>query len=55
MTLDHFAMVFEARLLSNAETNINKSGLYERYKAITYPRTDSRYLPEDYLETPAIP
>jgi DNA topoisomerase III len=25
--------------------------LYERYKLITYPRTDSRYLPEDYLET----
>src|SRR6202162_2685219 len=25
--------------------------LYERYKIITYPRTDSRYLPEDYLET----
>ena len=25
--------------------------LYERFKAITYPRTDSRYLPEDYLVT----
>ncbi|HBI82712.1 MAG TPA: DNA topoisomerase III [Alcaligenaceae bacterium] len=25
--------------------------LYERYKALTYPRTDSRYLPEDYLNT----
>jgi DNA topoisomerase-3 len=25
--------------------------LYERYKLITYPRTDSRYLPEDYLAT----
>jgi DNA topoisomerase III len=25
--------------------------LYERYKVITYPRTDSRYLPEDYLGT----
>lgn len=23
--------------------------LYERHKMITYPRTDSRYLPEDYL------
>jgi DNA topoisomerase III len=23
--------------------------LYERHKAITYPRTDSRALPEDYL------
>ena len=25
--------------------------LYEKHKALTYPRTDSRYLPEDYLET----
>lgn len=25
--------------------------LYEKHKAITYPRTDSRYLPEDYLPT----
>jgi DNA topoisomerase-3 len=25
--------------------------LYERYKVITYPRTDSRYLPEDYVPT----
>jgi len=25
--------------------------LYERHKALTYPRTDSRYLPEDYLPT----
>jgi DNA topoisomerase III len=25
--------------------------LYERFKVITYPRTDSRYLPEDYLQT----
>ncbi len=25
--------------------------LYERHKAVTYPRTDSRYLPEDYLAT----
>ena len=24
--------------------------LYERHKMITYPRTDSRYLPEDYLK-----
>lgn len=23
--------------------------LYERHKALTYPRTDSRYLPQDYL------
>jgi DNA topoisomerase-3 len=25
--------------------------LYEAHKALTYPRTDSRYLPEDYLST----
>src|SRR5690625_4387262 len=25
--------------------------LYERHKVLTYPRTDSRYLPEDYLPT----
>jgi DNA topoisomerase III len=25
--------------------------LYERHKALTYPRTDSRHLPEDYIET----
>jgi DNA topoisomerase-3 len=25
--------------------------LYERHKVLTYPRTDSRYLPEDYLNT----
>ncbi len=25
--------------------------LYEKYKVLTYPRTDSRHLPEDYLAT----
>src|ERR1700724_2293178 len=25
--------------------------LYERFKVVTYPRTDSRYLPEDYIRT----
>ena len=25
--------------------------LYERHKVLTYPRTDSRHLPEDYLQT----
>ncbi len=25
--------------------------LYEKHKALTYPRTDSRYLPEDYVGT----
>ncbi len=24
---------------------------YDRYKILTYPRTDSKYLPEDYLQT----
>ena len=26
-------------------------GLYEKHKVLTYPRTDSRALPEDYLQT----
>ncbi|MSQ58067.1 MAG: DNA topoisomerase III [Betaproteobacteria bacterium] len=25
--------------------------LYEKHKAVTYPRTDSRHLPEDYIKT----
>lgn len=25
--------------------------LYEKHKVLTYPRTDSRYLPEDYVDT----
>jgi DNA topoisomerase-3 len=25
--------------------------LYEKFKVLTYPRTDSRHLPEDYLGT----
>jgi DNA topoisomerase-3 len=25
--------------------------LYERHKALTYPRTDSKHLPEDYINT----
>ena len=25
--------------------------LYERFKLLTYPRTDSKYLPEDYIDT----
>ena len=27
--------------------------LYERHKVLTYPRTDSRYLPKDYIKTTA--
>lgn len=40
-----------ARGLSAKHTLQIAQQLYERFKAITYPRTDSRYLPEDYLST----
>lgn len=36
----------------SAKTTLSLAqALYERHKALTYPRTDSRYLPEDYLQT----
>jgi len=36
----------------SAKTTLSLAqNLYERYKALTYPRTDSRFLPEDYLAT----
>ncbi len=36
----------------SAKTTLSLAqSLYERHKALTYPRTDSRYLPEDYLGT----
>lgn len=36
----------------SAKTTLSLAqSLYERHKALTYPRTDSRYLPEDYLAT----
>ena len=35
--------------LSARRTLQSAQALYEKHKAITYPRTDSRYLPEDYL------
>jgi len=36
----------------SAKTTLSLAqSLYERYKALTYPRTDSRFLPEDYLAT----
>ena len=36
----------------SAKTTLSiAQALYERHKAITYPRTDSRALPEDYLAT----
>ena len=34
----------------SAKTTLSLAqSLYERHKALTYPRTDARYLPEDYL------
>ncbi|MBC7780712.1 MAG: DNA topoisomerase III [Proteobacteria bacterium] len=36
----------------SAKTTLSiAQALYEKHKALTYPRTDSRALPEDYLET----
>lgn len=36
----------------SAKTTLSLAqSLYERHKALTYPRTDSRYLPEDYVQT----
>jgi len=36
----------------SAKTTLSLAqALYERHKALTYPRTDSRYLPEDYIAT----
>jgi DNA topoisomerase III len=36
----------------SAKTTLSLAqALYERHKALTYPRTDSRALPEDYLDT----
>ena len=36
----------------SAKTTLSLAqSLYERHKALTYPRTDSRFLPEDYLPT----
>ena len=36
----------------SAKTTLSLAqSLYERHKVLTYPRTDSRALPEDYLET----
>lgn len=34
----------------SAKTTLNLAqSLYEKHKSLTYPRTDSKYLPEDYL------
>ena len=36
----------------SAKTTLSiAQALYEKHKVLTYPRTDSRYLPEDYLPT----
>lgn len=41
-----------ARFGFSAQTTLSLAqSLYERHKAVTYPRTDSRALPEDYLAT----
>jgi DNA topoisomerase-3 len=41
-----------ARFGFSAKTTLSiAQELYERHKALTYPRTDSRHLPEDYLDT----
>ncbi len=41
-----------ARFGFSAKTTLSiAQTLYERHKALTYPRTDSRYLPQDYLST----
>jgi DNA topoisomerase III len=37
--------------LSAKNTLAVAQALYEKHKAITYPRTDSRYLPQDYIAT----
>jgi DNA topoisomerase-3 len=40
---------WQIRLFSAKTTLALAQSLYERHKALTYPRTDSRALPEDYL------
>ncbi len=41
-----------ARFGFSAKTTLSiAQALYEKHKALTYPRTDSRALPEDYLNT----
>ncbi len=36
----------------SAKNTLNLAqSLYERHKVLTYPRTDSRFLPEDYVQT----
>src|SRR4029078_11820253 len=41
-----------SRFVFSAKTTLGLAqALYERHKVLTYPRTDSRALPEDYLGT----
>src|SRR5207302_1168975 len=41
-----------SRLGFSAKTTLSLAqALYEKHKVLTYPRTDSRALPEDYLQT----
>ncbi|MDR2165231.1 MAG: DNA topoisomerase III [Zoogloeaceae bacterium] len=41
-----------ARFGFSAKTTLSLAqALYEKHKALTYPRTDSRHLPEDYIDT----
>src|ERR1700674_5112694 len=41
-----------ARFGFSAKTTLSLAqALYERHKVLTYPRTDARALPEDYLDT----
>jgi DNA topoisomerase-3 len=41
-----------ARFGFSAKTTLSiAQELYEKHKVLTYPRTDSRHLPEDYLQT----
>lgn len=41
-----------SRLGLSAKTTLQiAQALYEKHKMLTYPRTDSRYLPEDYVPT----
>src|SRR5208282_3185573 len=40
-----------ARFGFSAKTTLSLAqALYEKHKALTYPRTDSRALPQDYIE-----
>jgi DNA topoisomerase-3 len=49
---DHAAARGQLALRLQAKTTLSMAqALYEKHKVLTYPRTDSRALPEDYLGT----